>query len=85
MAKRFCGLSGGRVMDERLAPDYLRQMTRRCGAATPIQIVSIAVAFAAPRVAVAMALLSVAFFLLPQPKPPLQAAEEPSRRQKSNE
>src|ERR1051325_8981130 len=69
MGKWFYAMPGRRLMDERLAPDFLRQMTRRYGMATLIQIAAVPVAIAAPRVGVAVALLCVAFFLLPQPKP----------------
>ena len=85
MAKWFYGMSGRRVMDERLAPDFLRQMTRRYGIATLIQIAAVPVAIAAPRLGVAIALLCVAFFLLPQPKPRYKPGEEPSAEEKSNE
>ncbi len=84
MGKWFYGMSGRRVMDERLAADFLQQMTRRYGIATLIQAAAVPVAFAAPRVAVAIALLCVAFFLLPQPKPRYTPGEEPSGNEKSN-
>jgi uncharacterized membrane protein len=85
MAKWFYAMAGGRLMDERLAPDFLRQMTRRYGIATLIQIAAVPVAFAAPRVAVAIALLCVAFFVLPQPRPRYRPGQEPSAEEKSNE
>jgi len=78
MGKWFYGMTGRRVMDERLAPDFLRQMTRRYGLATLMEIAAVPVAIAAPRVGVALALLCVAFFLLPQPKPRYKPGEEPS-------
>jgi hypothetical protein len=68
MGKWFYGMPGCRLMDEWLAPDFLRQMTRRYGLATLLQVVAVPVVLAAPRVGVAIALLCVAFFLLPQPK-----------------
>ena len=82
MAKWFYGMPGRRVMDERLAPDFLRRMTRRYGAATLIQVAAVLVAIAAPRVGVAIALLCVAFFLLPQPKPRYKPGGEPSAEEK---
>src|SRR3954471_3425384 len=85
MAKWFYGMPGRRVMDERLAPDFLQQMTRRYGIATLIQIAAVSVAIAAPRVGVAIALLFVAFFLLPQPKPRYKPGEEPDEAEKLNE
>ena len=79
MAKWFYGSSGGRrVMDERLAPDFLKQMTRRYGLATLIQIAAVPLTLVAPRVGAALALACVAFFLLPQPKPRYRPGETPS-------
>ena len=63
---------------ERPAPDSPRQIPRRYGAGTLIQIAAIPVAVAAPRIGVAVALVCVAFFLLPQPKPRYKPGEEPS-------
>ena len=85
MGKWFYGRSGRRVMDERLEPDFLRQMTRRYGIATLIQIAAVPVAIAAPRVGVALALLCTAFFLLPQPKPRYKPGQEPSAEEKLEE
>ena len=84
MGKWFYAMPGRRVMDERLAPDFLRQMTRRFGLATLIQIAAIPVAFAIPRVGVALALGCVAFFLLPQPAPRYKPGEEPSAEEKAS-
>ena len=85
MSKWFYGMPGRRVMDERLAPDFLRQMTRCYGVATLIQIGAVLVVLAAPRVGVAIAMLCVAFFLLPQPKPRYKPGEEPSVEEQSSE
>ena len=83
MMKWFYGMSGGRrVMDERLAPDFLRQMTRRYGIATLIQIAAVAVAAAAPRVGAAVGLLTVAWFLIPQPRPRYLPGQEPDEEEK---
>lgn len=72
-------------MDERLAPDFLRQMTRRYGLATLIQIAAVPVVIAAPRAGAAIALLCITFFLLPQPKPRYKPGEEPNEAEKLNE
>ena len=85
MAKWFYGRSGRRVMDERLAPDFVRQMTRRYGTATLIQIAAVPVTIASPRVGVAIGLLCVGFFLLPQPKPRYRKGEEPDIEEKLSE
>ncbi|WP_133498741.1 TMEM175 family protein [Cognatilysobacter terrigena] len=85
MAKWFYGMPGRRVMDKRLAPDFLRQMTRRYGIATLIQIAAVPVAIVAPRVGVAVTLLCIAFFLLPQPRPRYKPGEEPNEDEKLKE
>ena len=76
-------MPGRGVMDERLAPDFLRQMTRRYGIAAVVQIAAVPVELLAPRVGVALALLCVAFFLLPQPKPRYKPGQEPPAEEKS--
>jgi len=50
-----------------------------------IQVATVPVAIAAPRVGVAIALLCVAFFLLPQPKPRYKPGEEPTEDEKLEE
>jgi hypothetical protein len=82
MAKWFYGLQGRRVMDPRLAPDFLGQMTRRYSLAALLQIVAVPMSIFLPRSGVALGLLCVAFFLLPQPKPRYIAGEEPSEEER---
>jgi uncharacterized membrane protein len=77
MAKWFYGKSDRRVMDDRLAPDFIHEMTCRYGVGALIQISAVPLAFVAPRPAVGIALLCVAFFLLPQPKPRYKPGEQP--------
>ncbi|SAK96593.1 hypothetical protein AWB76_07322 [Caballeronia temeraria] len=84
MATWFYAMRGRRLMDERLAPYFLQQMTRRYGVATLVQIAAVPVVLAAWRIGVAIALLSVAFFLLPQPTPRYNPGEEPSEAEKLN-
>jgi uncharacterized membrane protein len=85
MAKWFYGLSGGRrVMDDRLSPDFLQQMTGRFGGAALVQIAAVPIAVVAPRVGVAVALVCVAFFLTPQPRPRYKPGEEPSAEETTN-
>src|SRR5690349_9172199 len=83
MGKWFYGMPGRRLMDDRLAPDFIRQMTRRYGIATLVQIAAVLVAIVAPRGGVAVALLCVAFFLLAQPRPRYKPGEEPSEGEES--
>ena len=68
-------------MDERLAPDFLEQMTRRYGIATLILIATVPVAVAAPRIGVALGVLTIASFLIPQPAPRYLPGQEPDRKE----
>ena len=81
----FYAMWGSRLMDQRLAPNFIQQMTRRYGIGTLIQIAAVPVVAIAPRLGVAIALLCVAFFLLPQPKPRYKPGQEPSPDQKLDE
>jgi uncharacterized membrane protein len=82
MMKWFYGMSGDRrVMDERLAPDFLKQMTRRYGIATLILIAAVPVAVAAPRIGVMVGVLTIAWFLIPQPAPRYRPGQEPDRKE----
>jgi uncharacterized membrane protein len=85
MAMWFYAMWGWRLMDQRLAPNFVQQMTRRYGIGTLIQIAAVPVVVVAPRLGVAIALLCVAFFLLPQPKPRYKPGQESSADQKLNE
>jgi hypothetical protein len=60
-------------------------VTRRYGVGTPVQIAAIPVAIVAPRVGVALALLCLAFFLLPQPKPRYKPGEQPGAEEITDE
>lgn len=83
MMKWFYGMSGGRrVMDERLAPDFLAQMTRRYGIAALIQILAVPVAVVSPRIGAGIAVLTLAFFFIPQPSPRYRPGQEPDREEK---
>jgi len=69
-------------MDERLAPDFLKQMTRRYCIATLIQIAAVPAALAAPSIGAGIAVLTVAWFLIPQPSPRYRPGQEPDREEK---
>ena len=80
--KWFYGMSGDRrAMDERLAPGFLTQMTRRYGIATVIQIVAVPVAVASPRIGAGIAVLTIAWFFIPQPSPRYLPGQEPGREE----
>jgi hypothetical protein len=79
MAKWIYGMTEGRrVMDDRFAPDFMREMTCPYGIGALIQIAAVPLALVAPRVAVGVALVCVAFFLLPQPRPRYKPGEQPN-------
>jgi uncharacterized membrane protein len=83
MMKWFYGMSGGRrVMDERLAPDFLAQMTRRYVIATLVLIAAVPLAIVAPRIAVAVGMLTITWFLIPQPGPRYLPGQEPDQDEK---
>jgi uncharacterized membrane protein len=85
MGKWFYAMPGRRIMDERLEPGFLRQMTRRYGIATLVQVAAVPVAVVVPRVGVAIALACVVLFLLPQPRPRYKPGEAPSADEASSE
>ena len=82
MGKWFYGLPGRRMMDERLRPDFLRQMTRRFGMrdADPDRLSSARDRSAPLRGSIP--LLCITFFLLPQPKPRYKPGEGPRTEEK---
>lgn len=69
LAKWFYALPGGRLVDERLDPGFLRGMTRRYGISVALQAAAIPVAWLAPRWGVALTLAVLMFHLYPPPKP----------------
>jgi len=77
MGKWLYALPDRRIMDDRLTDDFIRQMTRRYGGSALIQLAGVALSFVAPRVGVAVVLLAVLFFLIPQPKPRYKPGQEP--------
>jgi uncharacterized membrane protein len=83
MMKWFYGMSGGRrAMDERLAPDFLMQMTRRYGIATLFLVLAAPVAMVSPRVGVGIAVLTIALFFIPQPSPRYRPGQELDRQER---
>ncbi len=85
MGKWLYALPHRRIMDDRLTDDFIRQMTRRYGGSALIQLLGVALSFVAPRVGVAVVLLAVLFFLLPQPKPRYKPGQEPDGPEQSDQ
>jgi uncharacterized membrane protein len=69
------------IMDERLAPDFVRQMTRRYAISTGLHVAAVPLAWVAPRLGVGLALLILLYFLLPQPKPRYRPGMEPDEKE----
>jgi uncharacterized membrane protein len=73
-----------RLMDRRLAPDFIDRLTRRYSLATIGYFAAIPIAFVQPRVGVALSLAIVASFLLPQPTPRYRDGREPAEEDKAS-
>jgi len=73
------------LMDNRLAPDFVRQMTRRYAISTALYVAAIPLALVAPRLGVALSFLVILFYLLPQPKPRYRAGMEPTEEETTSE
>ena len=65
------------IMDQRLAPDFVRQMTWRYSTAALLNVAAVPLALVAPRAAVALTLSVLLYFLLPQPSPRYRPGMEP--------
>jgi uncharacterized membrane protein len=69
------------IMDERLAPDFVRQMTRRFSTAALLAAAAVPLALAAPRAGVALTLSILLYFLLPQPRPRYRPGMAPDEKE----
>ena len=72
-AKKHC-----RLIDPRLAPDYLSQMTRRYAIGAGILALAVLVALIVPRLGLALSFAATGYWILPQPSPRYRPGEEPS-------
>ena len=84
MVKWLYARPGRRLIDERLAPDFVDQLTRRWSLATIGYFAAILLAFVQPRAGVALSILVVASFLLPQPAPRYRDGQQPSEDEKAS-
>lgn len=85
LVKWVYAMGGLRLMDERLAPDFIFQMTRRYAIATGLHAAAVPIAVVAPRLGVALALGVITSFLVPLPKPRYKPGQEPEEREVSTE
>ena len=74
-----------RLIDRRLAPDYVRQMTRRYVAGAAVLALAALSALAAPRLGLALSFAATAYWILPQPKPRYRPGEEPSEEERKDD
>jgi uncharacterized membrane protein len=84
MLKWLYARPGHRLIDKRLAPDFVDQLTRRWSAATIGYFVAILVAFILPRAGVALSIAVIASFLLPQPAPRYKEGQEPEEEEEAH-
>lgn len=81
LGKWLYALPDRRIVDERLTPDFLRQMTWRYGSVAAVNALAVPVALVAPRIGVGLSVAVLAFLLLPPPKPRYIEGEKPSERE----
>lgn len=74
-----------RLIDRRLAPDYVTQMTRRYVAGTAVLALAVLIALVAPRLGLGLSFAATAYWILPQPKPRYRSGEEPSEEERTND
>jgi uncharacterized membrane protein len=84
MTKWFYARPRG-IMDDRLAPDFIAQMTRRYRLSLIGHLAAVALALVAPRLGVALALLILFCFFLPQPAPRYREGLEPDEEESTAE
>ncbi len=71
-----------RLIDRRLAPDYVSQMTRRYVVGTTVLALAVLIALVAPRLGLALSFAATAYWILPQPSPRYQPGEEPDEEER---
>jgi uncharacterized membrane protein len=72
-----------RLIDRRLAPDYVSQMTRRYAVGTSLLALAALIALFAPRVGLAFSFVATAYWILPQPRPGYRPGEEPDEEERT--
>lgn len=85
MLKWLYATSGQRLIDRRLAPDFVRQMTRRYTIGASVLALALLLALAAPRLGLALSFAATAYWILPQPKPRYRSGQEPSEDERTND
>jgi uncharacterized membrane protein len=74
-----------RLIDRRLAPDYVSQMTRRYVVGAAVLALAALIALAAPRFGLALSFAATAYWILPQPRPRYRPGEEPGEPERTSD
>jgi hypothetical protein len=67
-----------RLIDRRLAPDYVSQMTRYYVSGTAALTLAMLIALVFPRLGLAVSFAATAYWILPQPSPRYRHGEKPN-------
>lgn len=85
LLKWFYASPHRRLIDPRLAPDYVSQMTRRYAVGTALLALAVVIALFVPRLGLALSFAATAYWILPQPSPRYRPGEEPDERERSED
>ena len=81
LMKWFYASRHSRLIDRRLAPDYVSQMTRRYVLGAAVLAAAVLIAVVAPRLGLALSFVATAYWILPQPRPRYRPGEEPDEEE----
>lgn len=74
-----------RLIDPRLAPDYVSRMTRRYAVGTALLALAALIALVAPRLGLAFSFAATGYWILPQPRPSYRPGEEPDEQERKED
>jgi uncharacterized membrane protein len=74
-----------RLIDPRLAPDYVSQMTWRYAVGTAILALGALIALVVPQLGLALNFAATAYWILPQPSPRYRPGEEPDEEERTED
>jgi len=77
MAKWFYARPDRRLIDDRLATDFVRQITRRYALTALAFVAVVPITAVAPRMGVGLGLALLLYLLMPQPRPRYEAGRRP--------
>lgn len=74
-----------RLIDPRLAPEYVTQLTRRYAAGTALLALAVLIALVVPGLGLALSFAATAYWILPQPNPRYRPGEEPDEQERTED